>query len=145
MSKSEPTVQKYMTTQPVSIGVEETLEAARKLLSKFSIRHLPATKDGKLVGIVSEREINLACGIDSIDPRQLLVADICSEKPYIVEPDTPLREVAKVMASQHYGSAIVVQNGKLVGIFTTVDACRALAQTIQLDIDGANLMRAGGF
>ncbi len=132
--KSEPTVQDFMTQQPQSIEAKESLEKARDRMSKFGIRHLPVTRDGELIGILSERELNVACGIESIDPRNLLVIDVCSEDPYIVAPDTPLWQVAEVMADKHYGSAMVMEDGVLVGIFTTVDACRALYQVLEKNV-----------
>ncbi len=99
-------------------------------MSMFDIRHLPVTTDGIVVGILSQRELDLGLQIEVIDSKQLVVLDACSEKPYIAYPDTPLREVAEVMAREHFGSVIIMENAKLVGIFTTVDACRALAQMI---------------
>ena len=96
--KGEPTIQDFMTQQPQSIGFGESLEKARDMMSKYGIRHLPVTKDGNLVGILSERELNIACGIESIDPEHLLVVDVCSDNPYVVTPDTPLWQVARVMA-----------------------------------------------
>lgn len=120
-----------MTTQPFTVEASATLKDAEDLMAKHQIRHLPVVKGQKVVGIVSDRDIKLACGIEGVDSAKLLVIDISSEKPYIVEPDAPLSQVADTMASKHYGSAIVMQNQKLVGIFTTVDACRALTQVIE--------------
>ena len=129
--KNAPVIQDFMTQQPQSIGFGESLEKAGDMMSKYGIRHLPVTKDGSLVGILSERELNIACGLESIDPKHLLVVDVCSEKPYVVTPDTPLWQVARVMADKCYGSALVVEDGKLTGIFTTVDACRALYEILE--------------
>ena len=131
MSKAEPTVQKYMSVQPQSVESTETLKKARDLMSRLKVRHLPVTKVGKLVGEVSDRDIKLVSGFEEIDMAEAVVADICVIKPFTVGPDTPLHEAAAEMAEKRYGSAIVVQNGKLVGIFTTTDACRALAEIIQ--------------
>ena len=131
MSKAEPTVQKYMSFQPRSIESSETLKKAQDLMSKLKVRHLPVTKGGKLVGEVSDRDIKLVGGFEEIDTVEAVVADICTTKPFTVGPDTPLHEAAAEMAEKRYGSAIVVQNGKLVGIFTTTDACRALAEILQ--------------
>jgi len=132
MSKAEPTIQKYMTTTPFSIESKETLKTAADLMAKQQIRHLPVTDKGALIGLVSDRDIKFALGLAGIDPKSLPVIDICHEDPYKVDPDSPLSEVATVMAEKHYGSALVVQNGKLVGIFTTVDACRALNDILQM-------------
>jgi acetoin utilization protein AcuB len=53
-----------------------------------------------------------------------------STEVYAVHPESPLDEVASEMASKKYGSAVVLQNGKVVGIVTTVDLCRALAELL---------------
>jgi acetoin utilization protein AcuB len=50
-----------------------------------------------------------------------------TDQPYTVGPGTPLDEVVSTMAEKKFGSAVVVQNNKIVGIFTTVDACQALS------------------
>ena len=137
--KKEPTIQDFMTQQPQSIGFGESLEKARDLMSKYDIRHLPVTRDDELIGILSERELDVACGVEQpLDPSHLLVADVCSEGPYIVAPDTPLWQVARTMADLRYGSALVVENGKLVGIFTTVDACKALYFILEEDAVSQN-------
>jgi CBS domain-containing protein len=49
-----------------------------------------------------------------------------SRDPYTTTPSAPLEEVARDMADRKYGSAVVVDHGKVVGLFTTVDALRAL-------------------
>lgn len=130
MSKAEPTIQKFMTTQPYSIEAGQKLEEAQELMKKYKIRHLPVVKGDSVVGILSDRDIKLASGFEGVDSAQVVVADMCA-KPYTVSPDSPLADVAEEMASKHYGSAVVVQNGKLVGIFTTVDACRAIHTLIR--------------
>lgn len=130
MSKSEPTIQKYMSIAPYSIEASQTIADAADSMSKNAIRHLPVMDKGELVGIVSDRDIKMAEGIEGIDLAGIPVIDVCHESPYKVEPNTLLSDVAKTMASKHYGSALVVSNGKLVGIFTTVDACRALHEII---------------
>ena len=129
-------IQKYMTTQPYSIAPGEKLDAAQEMMKKYKIRHLPVVKDGVVTGILSDRDIKLIVGFEDLDSALVLVADVCVDRPYIVGPDSPLTEVVKEMASKHYGSAIVVQNGTLVGIFTTVDACRTLADVLEMRFQG---------
>lgn len=135
----EPLIQEFMTLQPQTIEGREPAAKAREMMSESAIRHLPVMDNGILVGVLSERELNLALGIESIDPAQLLVIDVCSERPYTVSPETPLREVVGVMAAEHMGSAVVMENAKLIGIFTTVDACRALHDLLEKAIEGANV------
>jgi acetoin utilization protein AcuB len=131
MKKSIPPVQKFMTYLPHSIAWHETVEEAQSMMSKLNIRHLPVMKSGELFGIISDRDIKMVLSIVSEAPRTLLIKDLCHEHPYQVSPDAPLDQVALEMAEKRYGSAIVVENKKVVGIFTTVDACRALATIIE--------------
>ena len=55
--------------------------------------------------------------------------------PYIVSPEAELDEVVSTMAAKKYGSAVVSDNGKVVGIFTTVDACSAFAELLTTRLD----------
>lgn len=136
MSKAEPTVQKIMTHIPESIEITANVKAAQDIMSKMKIRHLPVMKNGKVFGIVTERDIRLAMGLVQLDPKLLKVSDVCHEQPYAVDPDTPIGQVAATMAEEKYGSALVVQNGKLVGIVTTVDICRALVWVLETRYHG---------
>ena len=128
---SEPVVAKFMTTQPFLIEEEKTLQEAQKIMVEKEIRHLSVVSDGEVVGIISERDIKMAAGLIGSDPRKMIVRDVCHENVYEVSPDAKLHDVAKEMAEKHYGCAVVVQNNKLVGIFTTVDACRAIVDILQ--------------
>lgn len=131
MSKPIPAIQKYMTTSPHSIGQEQTLSMAHRLMTDHAIRHLPVLHGGKLVGIITDRDLRLVESLRDVDPEKVLVEDAMSTAVYSVSPDTPLDVVSAEMAAQKYGSAVVMQNDKVVGIFTTVDVCNALTQLLQ--------------
>jgi acetoin utilization protein AcuB len=130
MSKAIPTIQKYMTTTPHSIGADETIEAASQLLRQHGVRHLPVLEGEQLLGVLTDRDIKFVEGFRDVDPTTLTVAEAMIEEPYSVSPATPLDEVTSTMAEKKYGCAIVVQNQRVVGIFTTVDACRALSELL---------------
>lgn len=130
MSKPIPPVQKYMTTAPHSVGVDQTVAQAHTMMREFKIRHLPVLKGGRLVGLVTERDIALIESLKDVDPKELTVEEAMSTEVYAVTPDAPLDEVAKDMASKKYGSAVVLQNEKVVGILTTVDMCTALFELL---------------
>ncbi len=121
-----------MTCQPHAVEAGETVQNASKMMSDLAIRHLPVVEDGKVTGIISDRDIKMALSLVDANPHLLLVKDISHEHPYTVDPDSHLSDVVREMADKAYGSAIVVQNNKLVGIFTTVDACRALAALLEV-------------
>jgi acetoin utilization protein AcuB len=130
MSKSIPSVRKYMTTTPRSIGGDETIATASKLLKDHEIRHLPVLEGERLLGVLTDRDIKFVEGFRDVDTTTMTVAEAMVEEPYAVGPDTPLDEVTNTMAEQKYGCALVVQNTRVVGIFTTVDACRALSELL---------------
>lgn len=130
MSKPIPTIQKYMTTSPHSIGVEQPLSRAHEFLREHGIRHLPVLRAGKLVGILTDRDLHLVESLQGVDPAKVLVEDAMSAIVYAVGPDALLDDVVSTMAEHKYGSAVVMQNEKVVGIFTTVDVCRALAELL---------------
>jgi len=130
--KRNPQVIAFMTPFPHSIDVDAPLEDARKLMHGRRFRHLPVISGGEIVGVLTDRDIKLVLGPDfgSPDERELRVRDAYVERPCIVPASTPVAKVARVMAQNRIGSAIVTKHGKLVGIFTVTDACRALAKII---------------
>ena len=130
MTKPIPNIQKFMSTCPHTVGSEQPLAKAKLLQQENRIRHLPVLSGGKLVGLISDRDIALLETFKGVDPEAVQVADAMSQEVYTVSPEASLDEVVNEMAEKKYGSAVVVQNHKVVGIFTTVDACRALAELL---------------
>jgi acetoin utilization protein AcuB len=120
-----------MTTTPHSIGGDQTLATAARMMREHRIRHLPVLSGGKLQGLLSDRDLKLVETFRDVDPQTMTVEEAMVESPYCVAPDAPLDEVASTMARDKHGSAVVMQNQRVVGIFTTVDACRALAELLQ--------------
>ena len=59
-----------------------------------------------------------------------LVEDAMTERPFVVTSDTALDEVVEIMGDKKYGSVVVMGHDGIEGIFTAVDACRALAQIL---------------
>ena len=131
MSKPIPTIQKYMTTSPHSIGVEQTLSRAHAMMQEHRIRHLPVLHGGALVGILTERDLRLVESLAGVDPAVVKVEDAMATVVYSVSPEASLDDVVATMAEHKYGSAVVMQNQKVVGMFTTVDVCRALADLLR--------------
>jgi acetoin utilization protein AcuB len=127
-----PQILAFMTPFPFSIDIDAPLAEARAFLRDRHIHHLPVTRDGALAGILTDRDIKLALGpdLDSPPERELSVRDVYQPDSYIVEAGALLQDVATAMAERHVGSALVTRGGKLVGIFTTTDACRALARVL---------------
>ena len=132
LMKRNPQVIAFMTPFPHSIDVDAPLENAHKLMREHRFRHLPVMSGGEIVGVLTDRDIKLVLGPDfgSPEERELRVRDAYVERPCVVPASTPVAKVARVMAQNRIGSAIVTKHGKLVGIFTVTDACRALAEIV---------------
>ncbi len=129
--KAIPHVQKYMTTSPHTIGADQLLSKAKEMMSELRIRHLPVLKGGDVVGVISDRDLALISSLKDVDLTQVQTQDAMTPNPYTVSPEAMLDEVVLEMAEKKYGSAIVMQNNHVVGIFTAVDGLKALGELLQ--------------
>jgi acetoin utilization protein AcuB len=128
--KSIPTIDKYMTSAPTTIGAEQSLEKASKLMHEHRFKHLPVLKGGQLVGILSDRDIKMVTSLKDVDPEKVTVEEALSSDPFSVSPKATLNDVCSQMAEHKYGSVLVIDNHKLVGIFTWVDALYAFQELL---------------
>jgi acetoin utilization protein AcuB len=127
-----PSIDRYMTRQPWTIRSQATLADAHELMRAHQIRHLPVVDDGALVGLVSERDLHLLRAIAGVSLHETRVHEAMTEPAYAVAPGAVLDEVVANMSDHKYGSAVVVHaDGSVAGIFTTVDACRAMSELLQ--------------
>jgi len=130
--KAIPQIQKYMTTAPHYITADSTIEQAAKMMKDHGVRHLPVVVvEGEKYGILSDRDLKYAMSLNGFDARKAKVKDICEDVAYVTKPTTLISEVSAELAERKVGSALIVDNGHLVGIFTTTDACRALNELCQ--------------
>jgi acetoin utilization protein AcuB len=141
VSKSEPRakvsskarivrVDQYMTEAPHSIGSDQPLALAHEMMRTHRIRHLPVLRAGKLVGVVSQRDLYFLETMREVDPAHVKVEEAMAQEAYAVATSAPLARVAKTMAANKYGCAVVMEDGEVVGIFTAVDGLRALATVL---------------
>jgi acetoin utilization protein AcuB len=122
-------VSKYMSPGPHTIGREQSLAAAKQLMHKSHVRHLPVLHGGQLVGVISERELDVIGALPG--SKQLSVEDAMVPDVYVTSADTELATVVSDMARLKVGSAIVVEGDDVVGVFTAVDGLRALAELLR--------------
>jgi len=124
-----------MTDFPYSVDRHAPIDEAQAFMREHKIRHLPVTEEDMLIGVVTDRDIKLLLGPDFKypEPQELKVSDAVVEQTYVVDIDTPLESVLSHMAEYRLGSALVTDAGKLAGVFTTTDACRAFAETLHAD------------
>jgi acetoin utilization protein AcuB len=127
---NSPSVAEYMTARPHTIGRDQTLERAHAVMREYGIRHLPVLDGGKVVGLVSSRDLHLIETLRDVDPATVFVEEAMAQDPYTVAPETPLAEVVATMAKRQFGSVIVTDGRGAIGIFTTMDALRALGDLL---------------
>ncbi len=125
-----PTIMSTMTPFPHAIAGDQTLGAAKEMMTERRIHHLPVVVRGDLLGIISMRDIQL---LSSREPEweSLEVATICAREPFVVEHSAPLIEVVRGMARRHVGTVLVTRADKLVGILTTTDLCRRFGDALE--------------
>lgn len=124
------TISDHMIQRPYSVGPDHPIADAMELMRDCIIRHLPVVEDERLVGLVSERDLKAA--LSNERAKSLTVADIMKRDVYVVSRNTPISEVCNTMADNKMGSVVVVNaDRQAIGIFTTTDALRLLAETIE--------------
>ncbi len=128
--KQIPMIEKVMTVMPHTINSSLPIKAAMEMMRENHFRHLPVQNGGKLVGVLTDRDIKLASSFQG--PGDMLVEDVMTPEPFTVIPEAALDEVVLEMAEHKYGCAVVKQNnGKVVGIFTATDGLRVLGEILQ--------------
>jgi acetoin utilization protein AcuB len=127
-----PAVSRYMTPKPVTITQTATIADAHRSMREHGIRHLPVLDAaGNLCGIVSQRDLHLIETLSDVDPASVRVEEAMEKRTFVVTGDTALDEVVEIMAEHKYGSVVIAGRQGVEGIFTAVDACRALVQILQ--------------
>jgi CBS domain-containing protein len=130
------TVREIMTREITTLGPDAKLLDAALLLRSSGYRHIPVVKDGALVGILSDRDVQRASPsmYGEISPEEYnrifentTVGRVMASQPVTISPDTPVKEAVQIMHDNKYGALPVVEGeNKLVGIVTTTDMLRLL-------------------
>jgi len=127
------TVGDFMTRDLVTVKESDDLALADSMLKLGGIRHLPVVRDGKLVGLVTQRDLLRAAATPSHETA--LASEIMVREVTSVRPETSLVQAARTMLAKKYGCLPVVEeDGRLVGIITESDFVRFAADVVQ-DLD----------
>ena len=126
-----PVVRQYMTPTPHTIGPTSSLAAARRIMVQHQVRHLPVLDGGRIVGQLSERDLLLVESLPNVNPTEVRVEEAMVHRVFMVGPDAPIGEVIQTMIESKLGSAIVCEGERVVGVFTTIDALKALHETLE--------------
>lgn len=121
-------VSEIMTPTPVCIEPGEGLASVEGVLNRLQVRHLPVVDEGRLVGIISERDLDPYRNVEGILSRAVLAGEIMSCRVTTVGPSSTLKEVIHEFLRHNVGALVVVREGtqNVVGIVSYVDVLRVV-------------------
>jgi acetoin utilization protein AcuB len=129
-------VKNWMTKDPITVDANDSMQTAAKFLKENNIRGLPVMKNGKLIGIVTDRDLKRASASDAntLDIHELLfliekikIKEVMTKNPITIPVDYTIEEAAEVLLDNKLSRAPVVDNnGKLAGIITQTDIFQVL-------------------
>ena len=135
-------VKNRMTTEVITLNPDQTLLKAMTLIQQKRIRHLPVVQEGKVVGMVTERDIRKAGASDSSSLSifelnylmdQIKVSSFMSKKVISVSPDEPIEAAAKLIYDHKIGALPVVDENRLVGLITSSDILETFIEVLGIN------------
>jgi len=118
-------VREVMTKQPTTVEPDATLGEVATLMKQEDCGSIPVVQGGRLVGIVTDRDIVIRGIAAGVDPKTQRVSKVMSSDPVTVGPDEDITDAEKKMADRQIRRLPVVEDGKLVGIIVTAQIARA--------------------
>ena len=142
-------VREWMTSPIVSIKLHDTILHAREIMEKKRINQLPVVVRGRLVGIVTDRDLRDAFPSvlnisgrrrrrrrrPSAGPDEVHVEEVMTRNVLTLAPDATVDHAAQVIRRERIGAVPVVEKGKIVGILTRsdlLDACTSLVEELRV-------------
>ena len=129
--KIMPPVQKFMTYLVKTIDVNQSVSQANDLMRKLHLRYLPITKAGALVGVLTDKEVHMILSLKGHDSSDMKIEDFYSNDFLKFSPETLMDEVLSNMIEKRASCAIVIENEKLIGVFSEMDAYKRLLDFLQ--------------
>ncbi len=118
-------VKDIMSERVISVSPEENLSVAARLLSRYNIGALPVcTKDGKLKGMVTDRDIVLRCVATEDDANSVKVSEIMTRRVVCAQATQSLQDATDLMAQKQVRRLPVEDQGKLVGMISIGDLAK---------------------
>lgn len=128
----------WMNAHPVTVHPDESATRARALLEKFRINQLPVISEGRLIGILTDRDLrdafpsvfSAAAGPTGrargdADPDRMRVSNLMTTNVLTASPDDAMQVAAALMRQERIGALPVVQDDRVVGILTRSDVLAA--------------------
>ena len=137
-------VRDSMTREVITLSPQTTAAEALGLCRERRIRHLPVVEGGRLVGVVSDRDLRSAAPALG-DPgrasalERIRISEVMTSEVVTASPDDPIDEAANRMRERRIGCLPVVESGELAGIITSSDVMEALVHLVGAHEPGSRL------
>ena len=143
-------VETWMSKPVITVEANDSMQKATELLKDHHIRILPTMEDGKLVGIITDRDLKRASASDanSLEIHELVyllskikVKEIMTKDPIAIPPDYTIEETARVLLENKIsGAPVVIGEGKVIGIITRDDMLKVLVNMTGVDKRGVQFV-----
>jgi len=131
------TVRDIMTSEVTTLDRNDSLQLAKDIMTLGRVRHFPVVEDGKVVGVVSQRDLYKA-SLGSVmkygekAQRSFLegiaIKEVMSDPPITIAPHATVQEAARLMMEKKIGCLPVLEGPKLVGLVTETDMLKLVAE-----------------
>ena len=129
-------IKHLMSRQVVVASTDHKFSQVMEFFAKFSVHHIPVTKDDEVLGIISAKDViknfynfmvqhNYCFSQEQLDS-ELSLAGIMTPKPMTIKPDDTLEHAAEIFTQHRFHALPVVENGKVQGIITTKDIAKEI-------------------
>jgi acetoin utilization protein AcuB len=141
-------VRSWMTRDVRTVSPLDSVARAKQLLEEYRINQLPVVVEGKLVGILTDRDVRdaLASAAElsgparqGVDPRHMTVETVMTPHVLTVLPEDSIVYAARLLRRERIGALPVVEGSRLVGIITRSDLLEALVELAALRSDSSNV------
>lgn len=127
-STTDVFVEDLMSPLPHVIGSDATVAEAETTMRDAAIHHLPVIDEGRLVGLLTARDLAVASSVSPEMPQTMTVREVITSRPVTVSKGTKLSDVVASMLDERVGVVVVVDGGRVVGILTHHDVFRHLGE-----------------
>src|SRR4051794_39553778 len=114
-------VRDAMTSNPRTTSSSQSLADAAQIMKSEDVGSVPVVDEGRLVGVVTDRDIAIRAVAEGADARTTSVGDVASRELVTVEPEEDLDQALALMARHRVRRLMVVERGQLVGILAQAD------------------------
>jgi CBS domain-containing protein len=118
-------IREIMTSNPSTVELDKTVVDAARIMKQEDAGVVPVTENGRLTGMVTDRDIAIRVVAEGKDPKSTAVREVASSNLVTIDPEQDLDEALRLMAQHQVRRLPVVEEGgRLVGVVAQADVAR---------------------